>query len=126
MSAGGMPKGRQALLDLGVQAPDLVDTGTVDWNDTVYGPPDGRQKPAVSFAEQAGSCWAEVDGTPELRAFPMRSSLVAMVCCLTHDEKMPRTVSSEALGLHHGSLVSCRWHCCSTGMRSAAHSSSAL
>lgn len=47
-----MPKGRQALLDLGVQAPDLVDTGTVDWDEYSYGPPAGRQKPPMSFAEQ--------------------------------------------------------------------------
>ena len=55
-----MPKGRQALLDLGVQAPDLVDAGSVNWNESIYGPPEGRQKPAVSFAEQAGSCRSEV------------------------------------------------------------------
>ncbi len=48
-----MPKGRQALLDLGTQAPDLVDTGTVDWDESLYGPANGRQKPPISFAEQA-------------------------------------------------------------------------
>ena len=56
LGAGGMSKGRLALLDLGVRAPDLVDTGTVDWDDAAYGPADGRQKPPVSFAEQVVSC----------------------------------------------------------------------
>ncbi len=51
-----MPKGRQALLDLGTQAPDLVDTGTVDWNESIYGPANGRQKLPISFAEQARPC----------------------------------------------------------------------
>ena len=50
---GGMTKGRQALLDLGVQAPDLVDAGSADWNESLYGPADGRQKPSITFAEQA-------------------------------------------------------------------------
>ena len=50
--AGGMAKGRLALLDLGVSRPDLVDTGVRDWDEAGYGAPTGRQKPPMSFADQ--------------------------------------------------------------------------
>ena len=52
LCAGGMPKGRLALLDLGLRRPDLVDTGSSNWDTDLYGPPKGRIKPPMSFADQ--------------------------------------------------------------------------
>lgn len=41
-----------ALLDLGTERPDLVDSGVRDWDEATLGPHRGRQKPLMNFADQ--------------------------------------------------------------------------
>lgn len=49
---GGLRKGRQALLQLGLDRPDLVDSGVSDWNEELYGPDEGRMKSVMDMREQ--------------------------------------------------------------------------
>lgn len=67
--AGGMVKGRLALLDLGASRPDLVDTGVRDWDEAAYGAPRGRQKPPMSFADQVPRLQHRRQGFADLFAF---------------------------------------------------------
>lgn len=50
---GGLVKGRAALLNLGLQRPDLIDSGVLDWDVNRYGDDGGRLKEKMSFGEQA-------------------------------------------------------------------------
>lgn len=49
---GGLVKGRAALLNLGLQRPDLIDSGVLDWDVNRYGDDGGRLKEKMSFGEQ--------------------------------------------------------------------------
>lgn len=49
---GGLKKGRSVVLQLGIDRPDLVDSGVSDWNEDLYGPDQGRLKAAMSMREQ--------------------------------------------------------------------------
>ncbi|BDA45764.1 Protein O-glucosyltransferase 2 [Coccomyxa sp. Obi] len=49
---GGLVKGRAALLNLGLQRPDLIDSGVLDWDVSKYGDDGGRLKEKMSFGEQ--------------------------------------------------------------------------
>ena len=49
---GGLVKGRAALLNLGLQRPDLIDSGVLDWDPARYGDDGGRLKEKMSFGEQ--------------------------------------------------------------------------
>ncbi len=50
---GGLAKGRAALLNLGMQRPDLIDSGVLDWDAGRWGEHNGRLKEKMSFGEQA-------------------------------------------------------------------------
>lgn len=47
-----MRKGRWALLELGRERPDVIDSGTSDWDEKEYGADKGRKKPMMSFSQQ--------------------------------------------------------------------------
>ena len=49
---GGLRKGRKILLQLGLDRPDLVDSGVSDWNEELWGPEQGRKKPVMKMREQ--------------------------------------------------------------------------
>ena len=49
---GGLAKGRAALLRLGQQRPDLLDSGVYDWDERRWGPAEGRVKPRMGLADQ--------------------------------------------------------------------------
>lgn len=49
---GGLKKGRQVVLQLGMQRPDLVDSGVSDWNEASLGPDEGKLKPFMPMREQ--------------------------------------------------------------------------
>ena len=49
---GGLVKGRAALLNLGLQRPDLIDSGVLDWDPARYGDDGGRLKEKMSFGDQ--------------------------------------------------------------------------
>jgi hypothetical protein len=50
---GGLAKGRAALLNLGMERPDLIDSGVLDWDAVRWGEDKGRLKAKMSFGEQA-------------------------------------------------------------------------
>lgn len=52
---GGLIKGRQVLLQLGIDRPDLVDSGVSDWNEAMYGPDQGRMKPRMPMRDQVNT-----------------------------------------------------------------------
>ena len=47
-----MAKGRWALLELGRQRPDVIDSGVLNWNAEKFGDDDGRVKTKLSLATQ--------------------------------------------------------------------------
>ena len=49
---GGLSKGRHVLLQLGVDRPDLVDSGVSDWNEDIFGPHGGKLKPHMTMRDQ--------------------------------------------------------------------------
>ena len=49
---GGLAKGRAALLNLGMERPDLIDSGVLDWDADRWGEHKGRLKEKMSFGEQ--------------------------------------------------------------------------
>lgn len=49
---GGLAKGRAALLRLGQERPDLLDSGVYDWDEARWGHPKGRVKPRMGLADQ--------------------------------------------------------------------------
>ncbi len=49
---GGLKKGRSVILQLGLDRPDLVDSGVSDWNEDLYGPDKGRFKTSMPMREQ--------------------------------------------------------------------------
>ena len=49
---GGLSKGRHVLLQLGVDRPDLVDSGVSDWNEDIFGPHGGKLKPHLTMRDQ--------------------------------------------------------------------------
>lgn len=51
-AAGAFEKGRSALLALGLQRPDIIDSGVKDWDEARWGPHEGRLKPSMSVREQ--------------------------------------------------------------------------
>ena len=53
---GGLAKGRAALLNLGMERPDLIDSGVLDWDVAKWGEDRGRLKAKMSFGEQAWLC----------------------------------------------------------------------
>ena len=49
---GGLKKGRSVILQLGLDKPNLVDSGVSDWNEDLYGPDKGRFKTSMPMHEQ--------------------------------------------------------------------------
>ena len=49
---GGLRKGRSVVLELGLNRPDLVDSGVSDWSEELWGPHKGRLKAAMPMREQ--------------------------------------------------------------------------
>lgn len=49
---GGLSKGRQVMLQLGLEKPDLVDSGVSDWNEEAFGPDGGKLKPHMTLRQQ--------------------------------------------------------------------------
>ena len=49
---GGLRKGRKVVLQLGIDQPDLVDSGVSDWNEDLYGPDEGRLKTSMTMRKQ--------------------------------------------------------------------------
>lgn len=52
---GGLRKGRKVLLHLGIERPDMIDSGVSDWNEALYGPDEGRKKPVMTMREQVNT-----------------------------------------------------------------------
>ena len=49
---GDHNKGRHAIVQLGQDRPDLVDSGVSNWNEELLGPPNGRVKPFITMRQQ--------------------------------------------------------------------------
>ena len=49
---GGLKKGRNVFLQLGIQRPELIDSGVSDWNEAKHGPHNGKLKRFMSMREQ--------------------------------------------------------------------------
>jgi hypothetical protein len=49
---GGLEKGRAALLNLGLERPDLIDSGVLDWDYAKLGDDRGRLKEKMDFGAQ--------------------------------------------------------------------------
>ena len=49
---GSSDKGRHALVQLGQERPDVVDSGVSNWNEDLLGPPNGRVKPFITMRQQ--------------------------------------------------------------------------
>ena len=49
---GGLAKGRKVVLQLGLDQPDLVDSGVSDWSEELWGPDEGRLKTSMPMRKQ--------------------------------------------------------------------------
>jgi hypothetical protein len=73
---GGLVKGRAALLNLGLERPDLIDSGVLDWDAAKYGDDQGRLKEKMSFGEQV------VSGMPACCLFMLHAIYFAANCSI--------------------------------------------
>lgn len=83
--AGGWKKGREAVLNFGVERPDLMDSGMLDWNEEALGPANGRVKPFISFREQVNSYRMQIWATGNCASYRLGAQLATDAVVLKVD-----------------------------------------
>ena len=73
-------KGRAALLNLGLERPDLIDSGVLDWDAQRYGDDKGRLKEKMSFGEQVRPGMVILDILKARNQHPLSHVIMQLGC----------------------------------------------